>query len=109
MHTPDGYHETKYSGSFLERRLGLVSTTRNWNTVPEAVRAGRALRTHPRIEAVSADVERRWIRRGQAQERGARRPTLNASVRKRRADRAFYIRLAGAIRQNERALERLKR
>jgi hypothetical protein len=36
-------------------------------------------------------------------------PTLNASVRKRRADRAFYIRLAGAIRQNERALERLKR
>jgi hypothetical protein len=37
------------------------------------------------------------------------RPTLNASVRKRRADRAFYIRLAGAIRQNEGALERLKR
>jgi hypothetical protein len=37
-----------------------------------------------------------------------RRPTLNASVRRRRADRAFYIRLAGAIRQNERALERLK-
>ncbi len=37
-----------------------------------------------------------------------KRPTLNASVRRRRADRAFYIRLAGAIRQNERALERLK-
>jgi hypothetical protein len=37
------------------------------------------------------------------------RPTLNASVRKRRTDRAFYIRLAGAMRQNERALERLKR
>ncbi len=37
------------------------------------------------------------------------RPTLNASVRRRRADRAFSIRLAGAIRQNERALERLKR
>ncbi len=33
VHTPDGYNETKYSGSFLERRLGLVSTTRNWNTV----------------------------------------------------------------------------
>jgi uncharacterized protein (DUF1697 family) len=33
VHTPDGYHETKYSGSFLERRLGMVSTTRNWNTV----------------------------------------------------------------------------
>ena len=37
------------------------------------------------------------------------RPTLDASVRRRRADRAFYIRLAGAIRQNERALERLQR
>ena len=37
------------------------------------------------------------------------RPTLNASVRKRRTDRAFYIRLADAIRLNERALERLKR
>lgn len=41
---------------------------------------------------------------------GARgRPTLNSSVRRRRADRAFYLRLAGAIRQNERALDRLKR
>jgi len=37
------------------------------------------------------------------------RPTLDASVRRRRADRAFYIRLAGAIRQNEGALERLQR
>jgi hypothetical protein len=39
----------------------------------------------------------------------APRPTLNAAVRRRRTDRAFYIRIAGAIRQNERALERLKR
>jgi hypothetical protein len=39
----------------------------------------------------------------------AARPTLNSAVRRRRADRAFYIRLAGAIRQNERALQRLKR
>ena len=31
--TPDGYADTKYTGSFLERRLGVVSTTRNWNTV----------------------------------------------------------------------------
>jgi hypothetical protein len=37
------------------------------------------------------------------------RPTLNSSVKRRRADRAFYLRLAGAIRQNERALDRLKR
>jgi uncharacterized protein (DUF1697 family) len=33
VHTPNGYAETKYTGSFLERRLGVVSTTRNWNTV----------------------------------------------------------------------------
>jgi len=33
VHTPDGYAETKFTGSFLERRLGVVSTTRNWNTV----------------------------------------------------------------------------
>jgi hypothetical protein len=39
----------------------------------------------------------------------ASRPTLNTAVRRRRADRAFYVRLAGAIRQHERALERLKR
>ena len=31
--TPEGYAETKFTGSFLERRLGVVSTTRNWNTV----------------------------------------------------------------------------
>jgi len=33
VHTPDGYAETKLGGAFLERRLGVVSTTRNWNTV----------------------------------------------------------------------------
>ena len=27
VHTPDGYAETKYTGTFLERRLGVVSTT----------------------------------------------------------------------------------
>jgi hypothetical protein len=37
------------------------------------------------------------------------RPTLNTAVRRRRADRAFYLRLAGALRQHQRALERLKR
>jgi hypothetical protein len=36
------------------------------------------------------------------------RPTLTAAVRQRRTDRAFFIRLAGAIQQNERAVERLK-
>ena len=33
VHTPDGYAGSKYTGTFLERRLGVVSTTRNWNTV----------------------------------------------------------------------------
>jgi uncharacterized protein (DUF1697 family) len=33
VHTPDGYADTKLTGALLERRLGVVSTTRNWNTV----------------------------------------------------------------------------
>jgi uncharacterized protein (DUF1697 family) len=33
VHTPDGYGNSKLSGAMLERRLGVVSTTRNWNTV----------------------------------------------------------------------------
>jgi uncharacterized protein (DUF1697 family) len=33
VHTPDGYAGTKLTGAFLERRLGVLSTTRNWNTV----------------------------------------------------------------------------
>jgi uncharacterized protein (DUF1697 family) len=33
VHTPDGYHQTKLTGTMLERRLGVVTTTRNWNTV----------------------------------------------------------------------------
>ena len=39
---------------------------------------------------------------------GPGRPTFNSDVRRRRADRAFYLRLAGAIRQQQRALERLR-
>jgi uncharacterized protein (DUF1697 family) len=33
VYTPDGYAGTKFTGTFLERRLGVVSTSRNWNTV----------------------------------------------------------------------------
>jgi len=33
VHTPDGYANTKLTGALLERRLGVTSTTRNWNTV----------------------------------------------------------------------------
>jgi uncharacterized protein (DUF1697 family) len=31
--TPDGYHDTRYNGAYLERHLAVMSTTRNWNTV----------------------------------------------------------------------------
>jgi uncharacterized protein (DUF1697 family) len=33
VHTPDGYSKSKLTGTLLERRLGVLSTTRNWNTV----------------------------------------------------------------------------
>jgi len=33
VHTPDGYGRSKLTGALLERRLGVQSTTRNWNTV----------------------------------------------------------------------------
>jgi uncharacterized protein (DUF1697 family) len=33
VHTPDGYARTKLTGTYLERHLGVSSTTRNWNTV----------------------------------------------------------------------------
>ena len=33
VHTPDGYSNSKLTGTLLERRLGVISTTRNWNTV----------------------------------------------------------------------------
>lgn len=33
VHTPDGYGRTKLNNAFWERKLGLIATTRNWNTV----------------------------------------------------------------------------
>jgi hypothetical protein len=36
-------------------------------------------------------------------------PSLNAAVRRRRADQDFFLRLRHAIQQNHRALERLGR
>jgi hypothetical protein len=40
---------------------------------------------------------------------GPVRPSLNAAVLRRRADRDFFLRLRDAIQQNHRALERLGR
>jgi hypothetical protein len=34
-------------------------------------------------------------------------PSLDTAVRRRRADQSFFLRIAAAIQQNERAVERL--
>lgn len=33
LHTPGGFASTRFTPSFLERRLGRLATTRNWRTV----------------------------------------------------------------------------
>jgi uncharacterized protein (DUF1697 family) len=33
LHCPNGYGRTKLNNAFLERRLGVAATTRNWRTV----------------------------------------------------------------------------
>ncbi len=33
LHYPDGYGRTKLDNAFIEKHLGVASTTRNWNTV----------------------------------------------------------------------------
>lgn len=33
LHCPDGYGRTKLSNAFLERKLGVSATTRNWKTI----------------------------------------------------------------------------
>jgi len=33
LHTPNGYGRSKLSNAFLEKRLGVAATTRNWKTV----------------------------------------------------------------------------
>jgi uncharacterized protein (DUF1697 family) len=33
LHCPDGYGRTKLSNAFLERKLGVAATTRNWKSV----------------------------------------------------------------------------
>ena len=33
LHTPDGYGRTKLNNAFLERKLGVAATTRNWKSV----------------------------------------------------------------------------
>lgn len=33
LHVPDGYGRTRLNNAFIERRLGMRATTRNWKTV----------------------------------------------------------------------------
>ena len=33
LHCPDGYGRTKLNNAYIERRLGVAATTRNWKTV----------------------------------------------------------------------------
>jgi uncharacterized protein (DUF1697 family) len=33
LHCPNGYGRTKLNNAYIERRLGVAATTRNWNTV----------------------------------------------------------------------------
>ena len=33
LHTPKGYGNSKLSGMFIEKQLGVAATARNWNTV----------------------------------------------------------------------------
>ena len=33
LHCPHGYGRSKLNNAYLERRLGVAATTRNWNTV----------------------------------------------------------------------------
>jgi uncharacterized protein (DUF1697 family) len=47
VHTPDGYARTKLTGTYLERHLGVSSTTRNWNTVTKLSALASALASTP--------------------------------------------------------------
>lgn len=33
LHCPNGYGRTKLNNAYIERRLGVIATTRSWNTV----------------------------------------------------------------------------
>jgi len=40
LYCPNGYGKSKLSNTFIESKLGLVSTTRNWKTVRKLVKLG---------------------------------------------------------------------
>jgi uncharacterized protein (DUF1697 family) len=42
LHTPNGYGVSKLSNAWFEKQLGLVGTSRNWNTVTALAELARA-------------------------------------------------------------------
>ncbi len=47
LHCPGGYGETKLNNSYLERRLGVTATTRNWRTVTALAELAHPAPAHP--------------------------------------------------------------
>lgn len=45
LHCPNGYGRSKLSNTFIEAKLNLVATTRNWKTVRKLVELSRRIRT----------------------------------------------------------------
>jgi uncharacterized protein (DUF1697 family) len=48
LYCPNGYGRTKISNSFFERKLGVATTTRNWNTVQALYRLSGEGDSEPR-------------------------------------------------------------
>jgi uncharacterized protein (DUF1697 family) len=42
LYCPNGYGKTRYSNTFIERKLGLSATTRNWRTVRQLLEMASA-------------------------------------------------------------------
>jgi uncharacterized protein (DUF1697 family) len=48
LYYPDGVGRSKVTGAFLENRLKVAGTARNWNTLTKLVEAGRELQRKDR-------------------------------------------------------------
>jgi uncharacterized protein (DUF1697 family) len=43
LYYPDGAGRSKLSGAFIEAKLNLAGTARNWNTIMKLIEAGREI------------------------------------------------------------------
>lgn len=41
LHCPNGYGNTKLNNNFFEKQLGIIATTRNWNTVEKLLQLAK--------------------------------------------------------------------